>query len=293
MIRSMTGFGRSENSDDLRHFTVEIKSVNHRYNDVIIRMPKHLNYVEEKIKKVIKRKIKRGRVEVYIKLENYESNDVDVNPDISLAKSYKEAIDTVCDEINISNEINGDTLSRFQDIFKIEKKEADEDEVWNCLEVAVKKALENVMNMRIKEGKELAEDIEKRAEKIESMTKEIEGKSSEVVLEYKEKLKTRIEELLDENYEIDDNKLANEVAHFADKSNITEEVVRLYSHISQLTKTIKSDDIVGRKLDFLVQEMNRETNTIGSKSGDLKITNKVVDIKSELEKIREQVQNIE
>ncbi|MTI69929.1 MAG: YicC family protein [Firmicutes bacterium] len=293
MIRSMTGFGRSENNDDLRHFTVEIKSVNHRYNDVIIRMPKHLNYVEEKIKKVIKSKIKRGRVEVFIKLENYENNDVDVNPDISLAKSYKKAIDAVCDEINISNEINGDTLSRFQDIFKIEKKEADEDEVWNCLKVAVKKALENVINMRIKEGKELAEDIEKRAEKIESMTKEIEEKSSEVVLEYKEKLKTRIEELLDENYEIDDNKLANEVAHFADKSNITEEVVRLYSHISQLTKTIKSDDIVGRKLDFLVQEMNRETNTIGSKSGDLKITNKVVDIKSELEKIREQVQNIE
>lgn len=293
MVRSMTGFGRGENSDNFRQFTVEIKSVNHRYNDIIIKKPKHLNYVEDMVKKLIKSKVNRGRIEVYINLEYINESDTLVKPDVSLAKSYKYALQDICDELNIEKDISIDTLTRFPDIVKIEKKEEDEDEVWLCLKCAVERALEKMIFMRIKEGKELAEDITNRSKKTENIVNEIEARSPKVVLEYKEKLSNRIKEILEDKFEVDENRLTNEVAFFADKSSITEEIVRLYSHLNQLAETLKSDASVGRKLDFLVQEMNREINTIGSKVGDIDITNKVVEIKSELEKIREQIQNIE
>ncbi|MTI47733.1 MAG: YicC family protein [Firmicutes bacterium] len=293
MIRSMTGFGRGESSDEARKFTVEIKSLNHRYSDIIIRMPKHLNYLEEKIKKMIRNKVKRGRVELYIGLENIGESDFDVKVNLSLAQSYKDALESLANELKIIDHISLDILSKFPEVLNLEKKEVDEDEVWSCLKAAIEEALDKMITMRISEGKELAKDIEERGNRVKEILEEVEKRCPEIVKEYKEKLWTRIEELLEGKYEVDENILANEVAIFADKSNINEEIVRLHSHIGQMVETLNSDISVGRKLDFLAQEMNREANTIGSKISDVEMTNNVVEIKSELEKIREQIQNIE
>ncbi|WP_066502916.1 YicC/YloC family endoribonuclease [Abyssisolibacter fermentans] len=293
MIKSMTGFGRGESSDNKRRFTVEIRAINHKYNDIIVKKPKTLNYLEERIKKTVKEKMSRGRIEIFVSMENISDEDVFVKPDVLLAKSYKSALDVLADELNINNDVTISSIMRFQDIFRIEKAEEDEEEIWLCLSIAVKNAINEVLHMRTVEGEKLAEDIVNRSNIIKAYVKEIEKFSDEVIIEYKTKLRDRIKELLDNVCEIDENKLANEVAFYADRSNITEEIVRLYSHIEQLLNTIKSDKSVGRKLDFIIQEMNREANTIGSKSADIKITNLVVEIKSELEKIREQVQNIE
>ncbi|MBS4539729.1 YicC family protein [Clostridium sp. D2Q-11] len=293
MIKSMTGFGRGENDDGLRRFTIEVKSVNHRYNDIIVRMPKHLSYLEEKIKKNIKDRVKRGRVEVYINLENLKASNLEVMVDIDLAKSYMKALETLNKELGLNPLITIDQIIKYPDIINVEKKEEEEDVIWNVLNEALNEALDQLYNMRIEEGKKLGEDIIKRSKYIKSLANKIEEKSPIVVEEYKEKLENRIKSILDESVEVDEMKLANEVAYFADKSNITEEIVRLYSHIDQIIKTMESEDSIGRKLDFIIQEMNRETNTIGSKVGDIEITNSVVEIKSELEKIREQIQNIE
>ncbi|WP_425448980.1 YicC/YloC family endoribonuclease [Dethiothermospora halolimnae] len=293
MIRSMTGFGRGENRDDKRQFTVEIKSLNHRYNDIIVRMPKHLNYLEEKIKKLVKSKIKRGRIEIYINLDYIGEGSVDVKVDLPLAKAYRESLEALSNELKIMDHISMELISTFPDILKVEKSEEDEEKVWTCLKLSIEEALEKMIEMRVSEGKELSQDIKTRGAEIQKIIKDIEARSTKVIEEYKDKLTNRIDELLDDKYEIDEGRLANEVAIFADKSNINEELVRLYSHINQLNKILESEGSVGRKLDFLVQEMNREANTIGAKSSDVSITNCVVDIKSELEKIREQVQNIE
>lgn len=293
MIKSMTGFGRGEFSNDESLVTVEIKSVNHRYNDIVIKKPKHLNYIEEDIRKFVKNKVNRGRIEVYIHIENTKESDFLVKPDITLAKSYINAIDILCKEANIDNDISINTLISFPELLKVEKVEEDEDKVFEAIMSALDNSIQKMNDMRISEGEKLGSDIKKRANFICETIKEIEKRAPKVVLEYKEKLTNRINELLDDKHEIDDSKLANEIAFYSDKGNITEEIVRLYSHIDQLKKSINSTEPIGRKLDFLVQEMNREVNTIGSKVGDVIITNYVVDIKSELEKIREQIQNIE
>ncbi|WP_069650204.1 YicC/YloC family endoribonuclease [Caloranaerobacter ferrireducens] len=293
MIKSMTGFGRGESRDNVRHFVVEIKSVNHRYNDIIIKMPKHLNYIEDRIRKHIKSKISRGRIEVYINLEYIDESGIKVQVDLPLAKSYKEAVENLNEKLYINDKITIDLIAKFPDVIRVEKKEDDEDEVWSCLKYGLEEALNKLIEMRIREGQELAKDIRLRAKNIIDIVKTIEARSPEVVLEYRNKLKNRIEELLGDSYELDESRLANEVAFFADKSNIDEEIVRLYSHVNQLVSTLDADVPVGRRLDFLIQEMNREANTIGSKASDIVITNKVVELKSEIEKIREQIQNIE
>lgn len=293
MIKSMTGFGRGESRDNVRHFVVEIKSVNHRYNDIIIKMPKHLNYIEDRVRKHIKSRISRGRVEVYINLEYIEDSAAKVQVDLPLAKSYKEAVENLNEKLYINDKITIDLIAKFPDVIRVEKKEDDEDEVWDCLKNALEEALDKLIEMRIREGQELAKDVRLRSKNIIDIVKTIEARSPEVVLEYRNKLKNRIEELLEDSYELDESRLANEVAFFADKSNIDEEIVRLYSHVNQLVSTLDTDVPVGRRLDFLIQEMNREANTIGSKASDIVITNKVVELKSEIEKIREQIQNIE
>lgn len=293
MVKSMTGFGRGENKDEKIQFNVEIKSVNHRYNDTIIRMPRHLSYLEEKIKKIIKKRIKRGRVEVYINLENIGESDLEVNVNLNLAKSYKEALDLLNQELNLDDPIKLESITKYPDIINVEKKEESEDVIWNVLSVAVEDSVKDIYSMRCEEGKKLAHDIKKRLDYIKGLNFKIEDRSPLVVEEYKLKLENRINDLLDNSVEVDESKLANEVAYFADKANITEEIVRLDSHITQLIETLNLDDAIGRKLDFLIQEMNREANTMGSKVGDIEITKYVVEIKSELEKIREQVQNIE
>lgn len=293
MIKSMTGFGRGEYSDDTYTFNVEIKTVNHRYNDVIIRMPKQLTYLEENIKRYIKRDISRGRVEVYISMEYETESPVEVNVDISLARSYRSALENLLTELGIEHKIGLEDILTLEDIVRTERKEIDEDLVWNCLSKALDIALENVMNMRKEEGSVLKEDIQCQLEKIESMLSKIEERAPFIVEEYRDKLRERIRELLDEEQGLDEERLNYEVVLFADKSDINEEIVRFKSHIRQFYKSMESKEPIGRKLDFLVQEMNREINTIGSKANDLIITNCVVDIKSELEKVREQIQNIE
>jgi uncharacterized protein (TIGR00255 family) len=293
MIKSMTGFGRGESTDGVHNFNLEIKTVNHRYNDIIVKMPKHLSYLEEKIKKIIKNRINRGRVEVYINLEYISESEIDVKVDIPLAKAYKAGLDTIIEELNINENIRLSHLLSISEIIKTERKELDEDITWNCLNNALDTALDSVIKMRTDEGIALKADMEVQLMKIENMINKIEKRSPLVVLEYREKLKERIKELLDVDCNVDEERINYEVVFFADKSDINEEVVRLKSHIKQFLQTLEAKEPVGRKLDFLIQEMNREINTIGSKANDLIISNNVVDIKSELEKIREQVQNVE
>lgn len=293
MIKSMTGFGRSENTDGVHNFTVEVKTLNHRYNDTIIKMPKHINYVEENVKKIIKGKISRGRVEVYISLEYEDDSNIDVKVNVPLARAYKRALDEMTNELFSDEKVTIEHIIRMPDVIKTKRLEDDENQIWLCLERALEEALDNTVEMRIREGHELSKDIRERTLKIKKMIESIEKRAPLVVLEYKEKLKERVEELLDNEYKLDESKLANEVAFYADKSNITEEIVRLYSHTNQLFECLDSIEPVGRKLDFLIQEMNREVNTIGSKSSDIEIGKTVVEVKSELEKVREQIQNVE
>ncbi len=292
-MKSMTGFGRGEAKDSERQFVVEIKSVNHKFNDILVRLPRKLAYLEEKIKSLIKEEIKRGRVEVHISLENIGDSDTIVSLNQPLAEQYINCLRIMKERLDILDDISVSLLAKFPDVLKITPKEEDEQAVWCCLEKALMKALETLMEMRVAEGKKLAEDIFDRCDYILKIVKQIENRAPQVVFEYRQKLRERISELLEDNIEIDEQRLSMEVALFADKSNITEEIVRLKSHLSQLKKSVEEKEPIGRKLDFLIQEMIREINTIGSKASDLEITNHVVDIKSELEKIREQAQNIE
>lgn len=293
MIRSMTGFGRGEYCDKVYSFSVEIKTVNHRYNDIFIKMPKHINFLEDKIKKVIKNRISRGRVEVYINLEYLGESKVEILTDLPLAKSYYKALENLKKELNIKDEISLGHILDKDDIIKIENKELDEEETWFCLKKALEIALIETVDMRTQEGKELSKDIKSSLVIVENKTKKIEERTPKVVEEYREKLEERTRELLSEEYNLDEDKLANEIVFFADRSDINEEVIRLYSHINQFYESLEEEVPVGRKLDFLIQEMNREINTIGSKANDIEISRNVVEVKSELEKIREQIQNVE
>lgn len=293
MVKSMTGFGRGEYLEEGLHFIVEIKTVNHRYNDIIIKKPKNLNYIEEKIRKTIKNHIKRGRVEVFINLEYVDESNIFIKPDIQLAMSYINAINQLSKETGVKNEITIESLLKFPDILKIEQVDDDETRLWNTLKKALLNALENLNKMRINEGNELMYDILERNKYIKEMVLKIEDRSNFVVIEYKEKLLNRIKEIIDDTFKLDENRLENEIVFYADRSSITEEIVRLYSHINQLNEILTYNEPIGRKLDFLVQEMNREINTISSKSSDVNISKLVIEIKSEIEKIREQIQNIE
>ena len=294
MARSMTGFGRGESNDEIKSFTVEIKSINHRYNDIIVKMPKYISYLEEKIKSLAKNYVTRGRVEIYIDLEYNEDSKLAVAANLPLAMSYKSALLDICEALDIEKKIDIELITSFSDILKTEKRQEDEEELWNILKQALEMALEDLLNMREFEGENLSQDIIRKTLKIEEIVEEIEKRSPEIVLEHKEKLTNRIKELLENQYDLDENKLANEVAYFVDKSGIDEEIVRFKSHILQLRSSLQSnEESVGRRLDFLIQEINREINTVGSKVGDIEITNSVVDIKTELEKIREQIQNLE
>ena len=293
MLTSMTGFGRGEVQGEGKQFNIELKSINHRYMDINIRLPRIFTYLEDNIRQVIKRYIKRGRIEVFINYKNLDGKDIQVTADIPLIQQYINALDEIHDTFKVEKNIDVTTIAKLPDVFKVDKKEEDEEKVWTFLEKALIIALEDLVKMRQIEGDKLREDLVKRIEIIGDLMDKVEQKSPKVVLEYKERLKKRIKDIMDEGIDIDEEKIAMEVALFADKSNITEEIIRFNSHIIQFKSSIMEDDAIGRKLDFIIQEMNREVNTIGSKSNDLVISNLVVEIKSELEKIREQVQNIE
>lgn len=293
MICSMTGYGRGEAKDESRSFLVEIKSVNHRYNDIIIRMPKKLSLFEEKIRKIIKDSVKRGRIEVYITLEESKDEEVIIKPNLNIIEQYFNSLKEIKEKLQIKDEISLSNLTRFPDTFTIESKEEEEDVIWVSLSLALNGALDALISMRKTEGVKLVEDIRNRSKKIQKIVKEIEIRTPIIVKEYRTKLLERIRELTEDTIEIDEDRIALEASIYADKSNITEEIVRLFSHLDQLNDITDESGAVGRKLDFLIQEMNREINTIGSKSSDISISSMVIEIKSELEKIREQVQNIE
>ncbi len=292
MVFSMTGYGRSEKESELQKVLIEMKAVNHRYCDVVLKIPKKMAMFEDRMKKMVKAKINRGRVEIYMNFEEQRGEDFVVSPNYAVLDQYKAALEDIKGKYNISREFDLNLLTRFQDVFSIEYKEIDEEAIWTLVESAVNEALNSLVEMRLIEGNKLLEDINGRILTIKSIIKKLEERSPEIVVLHKAKMKERISELL-EDIELDESKLAQEVAYFADKTSITEELVRLDSHLDQLGNIFNEEKSIGRKLDFLLQEINREINTIGSKSPDVDISNYVIELKSEFEKIREQIQNIE
>ncbi|MBF7082312.1 YicC family protein [Desulfallas sp. Bu1-1] len=292
MIKSMTGFGSGETCTDQLKINIEIKSVNHRYCEIVLRVPRSMNVLEDRIRRFIQKKIARGRVDVYIKTEFCGINRVVVNVDEELAFSYLQAVAQLKKRLQLAGEVTIAELLHLNGVFNLEEPEQDAEQWWPALENALEQALDGLMAMRIQEGRQLAEDIKRRAGQISVFVEEIEQRSPVVVDEYRERLRQRVRELIDAGT-MDPARLDAEVVLFAERSNIAEEIVRLKSHLNQLAGCLESDVPVGRKLDFLLQEMNREINTIASKSSDLLINRTVVEVKSELEKIREQVQNIE
>ena len=291
MIKSMTGFGKYSASFENREYQIEIKSVNHRYLDISIKLPRQLSYLEEIIKKVVKSKLKRGKIDIVFTFENFseEGRNVRINKD--LAKLYIKELRELANEEGISSNIEVTDIAKFPDILNI-KTDQDDDTIKKEAIDVLEKALDQLIEMRSIEGSKIAEDLLKRIEVIEDKVIKISEKSTGLIQEYVVKLEGRIKEILQTD-EIDKSRIAQEVVIYADKCSIEEEVTRLKSHVLQFKNLLQVDDAVGKKLDFLVQEMNRETNTIGSKSSCLEITNSVIDIKTELENIREQIQNIE
>ena len=292
MIRSMTGYGRGENISENRKFIVEIKSVNHRYNDITIKLPRSMNYLEDKIRKTAVQKIFRGKTDIYINFETFSTDDICVKMNEPLAKAYIDKLRYIEETYHLSTNDSLGIVVKFPDIITVEKVQNDEDLIWNTLLPALQEAIEKFIQMRTTEGNALKTDILKKSDFIKQLVDKIKQRAPLVILDYREKLKSRINELLD-TIEIDEQRLAVEVTLFADKGCIDEEIIRLESHIIQLNEILNEGGLVGRKLDFLVQEMNREANTIASKANDIQITQATIDLKSEIEKIREQIQNIE
>ncbi len=293
MVRSMTGFGRGTFSDSGKEFTVEVKSVNHRYIDFYIKLPRQIAFLEERVREIVSKSIYRGKVDIFISFEDRSEDSKSVTLDEALADAYIQAIEKLKGKYNLADDISVSLVSRLPDVLKIEKNEDDEEQLWKVLYNALEAAISSLIQMREKEGNELRESLLQKADNMQDIIKHISERSPEVVSEYKLKLENRIKDLLNQQT-IDENRIAMEVAIFADRCSIDEELVRLGSHLSQLRDILSiQQQPVGRKLDFLVQEINREINTIGSKSNDIIITKSVLELKSETEKIREQIQNIE
>lgn len=291
MIKSMTGYGKANVSQDKREYQVEIKSVNHRYLDISVKMPRTLSYLEEDVKKVIGAKVKRGKIDVFITFENNSSEGKEIKINTEIAKIYIEELKKLAKQEGILANIEATEISKFPDVLSIQNDEEEETIKLELLE-AVSQATDKLVQMRTIEGSKMAEDLLVRIQAIQEKVKEISSLSTGLIEEYVVKLEGRIKELL-KNQEIDEARLAQEVVIYADKCSVEEEVTRLKSHISQFEKLLKTEEPIGKKLDFIIQEMNRETNTIGSKANHLEITNDVIDVKTELENIREQIQNIE
>ena len=292
MIKSMTGYGKSEQTIDSLNVTVEIKSVNHRYFEFSARVPREYGFLEEKLKKYCNSLITRGKVVCYVSVEDLEEREMEVNVNETLAAGYVKALKELSERFGLKDDISAVTLSRYPDVITLHKASEDEERIWNAVKTVAETAVSKFIEMRETEGSKLRGDILSRADYIIECVEFIEGRSPETVREYNEKLKQRMKELLGDAA-VDEQRLLNEAAIYADKIAVDEETVRLRSHISQLREFMNSSEAIGRKLDFLVQEINREANTIGSKAQDVDIAKKVIAIKAEVEKIREQVQNIE
>ena len=292
MIRSMTSFGRSSSEEgEKRVFTVEMKSVNSRYLDINIRMPKTLISLEEEIRKMISNSLNRGKVDVFINLKNYNDGSGIPKVDINLAQGYLECLKEIETKLGVKNDVSVMQIARFPEVITVVEEDKIE-EVWKELKPLISDSLDMMLAMREVEGNKLKEDILSKVFVIEELVSKVEEFADTIPKAFKMKLEERVKELLG-NVDIDESRIAMEVCMLADKATVDEEIIRLRSHINQVRETLNLKEPIGRKLDFIVQEMNRETNTIGSKSSDIQMTNIVIDIKNILEKIREQVQNIE
>lgn len=292
MIKSMTGYGRCEHIDESKKIVIDIRSVNHRYCDVSVKVPRSYAYLEDKIREYVSGEISRGKVEVFVYIENYTNDDKVVTLDHVLSENYYNVLTELKETYNLRHDIGLSDLARFSDIFVTRQQEEDKDKAWELVSGCLKSAVNDFVAMRLREGERLKENLIEKSETIKALIAKIEERSPEIVKEYEARLRARIEELLG-NLQVDEGRLLTEVGVMADRVCIDEELVRLKSHFVELEKILALSEPVGRKLDFLVQEINRETNTIGSKANDFGIASLVVEIKSEIEKLREQIQNIE
>lgn len=293
MIKSMTGFGRCEVSEGDRKFTVEMKGVNHRYLDANIRMPKKLNFFDSAIRTVLKQYVTRGKVDIFITYEDFTENQVALKYNESLAKEYLDAFKKMEETFGLENDIRVSTVSRCPEVLTMEEQSADEEELWKGLKKALEGALKQFVETRGIEGENLKNDIIAKLDGMSEKVACIEVRSPEIVAEYRAKLEEKVKELLADT-QMDEGRIAAEVVIFADKICTDEEVVRLKSHIAHMKETFATEENgIGRKLDFIAQEMNREANTILSKANDIEVSNYAIDLKTEIEKVREQIQNIE
>ena len=292
MIKSMTGFGRSEIARGERKISVEMKSVNHRYLDVGIKMPKKLNFFEAAIRAKLKNYIQRGKVDIFISYEDFTESNMCVKYNKELAAEYMRYLNRMAEDFSLENDIRVSALSRYPEILSMEEQTVDEDELWQLLEEALEGAAEGFVETRIKEGENLKNDLIGKLDGMLAHVDYITERSPQIIAEYKQKLKSKVVELL-EDANVDESRLLMEVTIFADKVCVDEELVRLRSHIETTKENLMQGGSIGRKLDFIAQEMNREANTILSKTGDLEISNRAIELKTEIEKVREQIQNIE
>ena len=292
MLKSMTGYGRVKVENDLREITVELRSVNHRYLDLNIKVPRIYGYLEDLVSKQAQAAIARGKVDIFVSVRAKEGADIKVTPNMAVIQGYVDALKKVSETYGISDEVSALALLRLPDAMEQNKEEADADQLKSEVSAVLAQALEEYNAMREKEGGRLVEDVISRAGLIAKSVEFVEPRSPSCVEEYRTRIAARMTEILDGS-ELAQQRILQEAALYADKVNVTEEIVRLRSHLSQLDTMLKSPVAIGRKLDFLVQEMNRETNTIGSKANDFQIAKTVVDMKAEIEKIREQIQKLE
>ncbi|MCH5210266.1 MAG: YicC family protein [Oscillospiraceae bacterium] len=292
MLRSMTGYGRRESVTDGKKILAEIKSVNHRYSDYNIKVQRHLGFLEDKIRKHVSQFITRGKVDVYVNVENYETADKEISLNKAVAVNYIDVLKELRDEFGLKDDISVMTVARNSELFKTDRVEEDEDALWESVKNVLDEALGDFIAMRSREGERIQEDLCNRIKYMGTLVKTVDERSPQTVKEYSDRLYEKIKEVLD-GHEIDEARVLTEVAIYADKVAVNEETVRLGSHFAEFDEIINSGEPAGRKLDFLIQEINREVNTIGSKASDIEIAKTVVTLKGEIEKLREQIQNIE
>ena len=292
MIKSMTGFGRCELSNEKRKITVELKSVNHRYLDFNIRMPKKLNFFESAIRTLLKEYMQRGKVDMFISYEDYSEQTLAVKYNATIAKEYLTYLQQMADEFNLENDIRVSSLSRYPEVLTMEEQSADEDELWSDLSQAIREACTQFVATRTTEGEHLKQDLVEKLHHMRDNVDKVEQRAPQIIAEYRSKLMEKVNELLGDT-QIDEARLSTEIVLFADKICTDEETVRLKSHITSMLNALERSEGIGRKLDFIAQEMNCEANTILSKSNDLETSDIAIELKTEIEKVREQIQNIE
>ncbi len=292
MIKSMTGFGRCEVTEGERKYTVEMKSVNHRYLDVNIKMPKKLNFFERSIRNELKNYAQRGKIDMFITYEDFSESNICIKYNKDIAKEYLGYLRSMAEDFGLDNDIRVSSLSRYPEVFSMEEQTIDEEEIWNGLVKAVRGAAQGFVETRIKEGENLSKDLIAKLEGMLGHVAFIEERSPQIIEEYKKRLYEKVQDFLTD-ISFDESRMMTEVTIYADKVCVDEEIVRLRSHIETMKQALISGGSIGRKLDFIAQEMNREANTILSKANDLAISNRGIELKTEIEKVREQIQNIE